>query len=180
MIERENATAPPPRRWGSTSHPHPRPARGARDLPFRCYSAPMPRWSTQLRSLSGVLATLTALGCAPPIPDGGFDAPDPASRIYAAVGVAKRWNSTTPPESRVRPPKKTLQHLVVMLQSSDPVARLIAGDTLKLVTGRNFGFDPSGATPARFEAVERWRAWVDTLPDETAPAKTVDLGGTAP
>ncbi|MAB73038.1 MAG: hypothetical protein CMJ54_11095 [Planctomycetaceae bacterium] len=140
----------------------------------------MPRWSTQLRSLSGVLAALTALGCAPPIPDGGFDAPDPASRIYAAVGVAERWNATTPPEARVRPPKKTLQHLVVMLQSSDPAARLIAGETLKLVTGRNFGFDPSGSTPTRFEAVERWRAWVDSLPDETPPAKTADPGGTAP
>ena len=97
-----------------------------------------------------------------------------------AVGVAERWNATTPPEARVRPPKKTLQHLVVMLQSSDPAARLIAGETLKLVTGRNFGFDPSGSTPTRFEAVERWRAWVDSLPDETPPAKTADPGGTAP
>lgn len=131
--------------------------------------------STQRRCLAGVLGTLVAVGCAPPVPDGGFDGPDPSSRIYAAVAVAERWNSTEPPEDRARPPKTTLQHLVVMLQSSDPAARLIAGDTLRLVTGRDFGFDPSAGPPARFEAVERWRAWVDTLPEESASPN-----GTAP
>ncbi|MHC4792693.1 MAG: hypothetical protein ACYTDE_00170 [Planctomycetota bacterium] len=130
----------------------------------------------KLRWLGGVLGTLVAVGCAPPIPDGGFDAADPASRIYAAVGVAERWNSTQPPEARVRPPKTTLQHLVVMLQSSDPAARLIAGDTLKLVTSRDFGFHPSASPPTRNEAVQRWRTWVDTLPDETQ--KTAPQGGT--
>lgn len=128
----------------------------------------MPPWGRQLRSAGGVLGILLAIGCAPPIPDGGFDAPDPSSRIYAAVEVAQRWNSTEPPEARVRPPKATLQHLVVMLQSSDPAARLIAGDTLKLVTERDFGFDASASPPVRFQAMERWRTWVDTLPDETA------------
>lgn len=140
----------------------------------------MVRGCRQLRHAGGVLGTLLAAGCAPPVPDGGFDAPDPASRIYAAVEVAQRWNSTQPPDARIRPAKTTLQHLVVMLQSSDPAARLIAGDTLTLVTGRDFGFDPSGTAPARFEAVERWRAWVDALPDETVDSKSAPPEGTAP
>lgn len=134
--------------------------------------------SAQLRRLGGVLGTLIVVGCAPPIPNGGFDAPDPASRIYAAVEVAKRWNSTQPPEARVRPPKATLQHLVVMLQSSDPAARLIAGDTLELVTGREFGFDPSGSPPARAEAAARWRVWVETLPDEATTSIAEPPAGT--
>ncbi len=59
-----------------------------------------------------------------------------------------------------------------MLQSSDPAARLIAGDTLKLVTGRDFGFGASDTPPTRFEAVERWRAWVEALPaDEPVTGK---------
>lgn len=137
-------------------------------------------WSRQLRHAGGALGTLVAVGCAPPIPDGGFDAPDPASHIYAAVGVAERWNSTEPPEARIRPPKTTLQNLVVMLQSSDPAARLISGDTLKLVTGRDFGFKASASPPVRFEAAARWRTWVDTLPDETPTTEATAGRGTSP
>ena len=68
----------------------------------------------------------------------------------------------------------------MMLQSSDPAARLISGDTLKLVTGRDFGFKASASPPVRFEAAARWRTWVDTLPDETRTTEVTARRGTSP
>ena len=75
--------------------------------------------------LSGAAVLVLLTGCAPPIPDGGFNAPDPASRLYAAAQVAANWSSIQPPEDRKRPPIATLQQLVVMLESSDPAERLV-------------------------------------------------------
>lgn len=111
------------------------------------------------------LATAATLaGCAPPIPSGGFDAPDPASRIYAAVRVASEFDRTGR-----RPDRETLEQLVLMLGSADPAARLVASDTLTRVSGVNLGYHPSAPLPERAAAVDRWRAWVDALPAEETP-----------
>ena len=114
--------------------------------------------------LPGLMAGLPT-GCAPPIPSGGFDAPDPASRIYAAVRVAEEFGR----DPRM-PDRATLEHLVAMLLSADPAERLIAGDTLRLVTGKELGYDPSAPLPVRAAAVDRWAAWVRTLPPEGDPS----------
>ena len=116
-----------------------------------------------IRHGGAALLLLLLTGCAPPIPDGGFDAPDPASRIYAAVRVADKWSSITPPQDRSRPSIATLQQLVVMLESSDPAERLVASETLRMVTGEDFDYEASAPLPERFLAVNRWRAWVDSL-----------------
>ena len=120
--------------------------------------------------LSGAAVLVLLTGCAPPIPDGGFNAPDPASRLYAAAQVAANWSSIQPPEDRKRPPIATLQQLVVMLESSDPAERLVASETLQMVTGENFGYEASDPLPERFLAVNRWRSWVDSraTPHSTA------------
>lgn len=101
-------------------------------------------------------------GCAPPIPSGGFDAPDSASRIYAAVRVAEAFDRTGR-----RPDHRTLEQLVIMLASSDPAARFIASNTLTRVSGVDLGYHPSAPLPERMAAVDRWQAWIDTLPDES-------------
>ena len=123
------------------------------------------------RLLGGTAGLILLAGCAPPVPDGGFNAPDPASRIYAAADVAADWASTEPPEARRRPAIGTLRELVVMLQSSDPAERLVAAETLRMVTGEDFGFDASAAAPIRFLAVNRWRAWVDSLAPATSSSR---------
>ena len=109
-------------------------------------------------------ASLSA--CAPPIPSGGFEAPDPASRIYAAVRVAEEFDRTG-----IRPSRATLEHLVTMLGSADPAARFVASNTLKRVSGVDLGYQPSAPLPERTIAVDRWRAWVDALP---APSSSGD------
>jgi hypothetical protein len=124
------------------------------------------------RLLGGAAGLILLAACAPPVPDGGFNAPDPASRIYAAAGVAADWASTEPPEARRRPAIGTLRHLVVMLESSDPAERLVAAETLRMVTGEDFDYEASAAAPIRFLAVNRWRAWVDSL----APASAREPG----
>ncbi|MDA1025383.1 MAG: hypothetical protein O3A19_03040 [Planctomycetota bacterium] len=121
--------------------------------------------------LGGAAFVLLLAGCAPPIPDGGFDAPDPASRLYAAARVAANWSSTQPPDARRPPPIATLRQLVVMLESSDPAERLVASETLQMVTGEDFGYEPSAPLPERFLAVNRWRAWVDSRATPPSPAE---------
>ena len=100
--------------------------------------------------------------CAPPIPSGGFQAPDPASRIYAAVQVASDFGRT-----QVRPDRDTLKNLIEMLLSSDAAERLVAGDTLKLVTGVDLGYDPSAPLVERVAEVQRWRAWLQETSSPT-------------
>ena len=98
-------------------------------------------------------------GCAPPIPDGGFRGPDPASRIYAAVGVAQEFQRTGE-----KPARPILGDLVQMLISADPAERLVASDTLRLVTGKNFGYLPYAPLAERRVAAERWTTWVQQQP----------------
>lgn len=106
--------------------------------------------------LASVLLLLGAMpSCAPPVPSGGFGAPDPASRIYAAVGVAEEFDQTG-----VRPDETTLENLVKMLVSADPAERFIAGNTLQLVTGQDLGFDASAPFAERTAAAERWADWI--------------------
>ena len=122
----------------------------------------MPR-RLQNRLLASSLLLLGGLtACAPPIPSGGFDAPDSASRIYAAVRVAAAFG-----ETGARPDQATLRDLVQMLLSTDPAERLVAGDTLELVTGEDLGFDASDPLVRRLAAADRWAAWVvDSTPDD--------------
>ena len=99
------------------------------------------------------------LGCAPPIPVGNFQGPDPASRIYAAVGVARSFE-----RDGVQPDRATLEDLIQMLPSADPAERLVAADTLRLVTGVDLGFRASDPLPLRVAATDRWVRWARALP----------------
>ncbi|MAC19199.1 MAG: hypothetical protein CMJ23_05870 [Phycisphaerae bacterium] len=116
--------------------------------------------------LATAITLLSIASCAPPVPSGGFDAPDPASRIYAAVGVAEQFQ-----KDGARPDLKTLQDLIRMLASADPAARLVAGDTLRMVTGVNFGYRASAPLAERVAATNRWIRWADALAQtsETKP-----------
>ena len=106
-----------------------------------------------------LLLSGAATSCAPPIPSGGFSAADPASRIYAAVQVAADYQRTG-----IGPSRLTLQNLIEMLLSADPAERLVAGDTLKLVTGTDLGYDASAPLVERQAAIQRWKAWLQETP----------------
>ena len=114
-------------------------------------------------SLVLVLVPFLGWGCAPPIPSGGFNAPDPASRIYAAVAVAQQFERTG-----ALPDHAVLEDLVAMLISADPAERLVASDTLRLVTGQNFGYLPYAPMPERRVAANRWADWVRDPPVGTS------------
>jgi hypothetical protein len=101
---------------------------------------------------------VTTAGCAPPIPDGGFAGPDPASRIYAAARVAAEFDRTG-----VLPDRATLEQLVIMLGSADPANRFVASETLKAMAETDFGYHPSAPLPERAAAQDRWRLWVATI-----------------
>ena len=79
--------------------------------------------------------------------------------MHPPVQVASEYGRTG-----VRPDRSTLQHLIVMLLSSVPAERLIAGDTLELVTGVDLGYDPSAPLVERLAATERWKSWLDEDP----------------
>ena len=122
------------------------------------------RLESGCRWLATLWLAVSLPACAPPIPSGGFEAPDPASKIYAAVRVAEEFDRTGQ-----RPDRATLQQLVTMLGSADPAARFVASNTLKRVSGVDLGYQPSAPLPERSLAVARWRAWVESLPTTSTP-----------
>lgn len=107
------------------------------------------------------LGLIFALGlglsaCAPPIPDGGFQSPEPASKIYAAIELVQTYGGA---ETGL-PPKKDLQALVEMLESDDPASRFVAVESLRRLTGESMAYDPSGPLGERAAAIDRWVTWV--------------------
>ena len=106
-----------------------------------------------------LMFTFALMSCAPPIPSGNFDAPDPASRTYALVNLVREYrgpeatNTGTPPAEELKP-------VVAMLLSSDPMERFMAIEALRDLTGQDLGYNPSDPLPVRAMGVERWRAWI--------------------
>ena len=109
--------------------------------------------------LAGYLATI---GCAPPIPDGGFNSPDPASRAYAVIQLVRDYRGPNATNEGT-PPARDLEPMVTMLDSADPMNRFLASQALRELTGENLGYDPAAAFPIRALAARRWQAWVDDL-----------------
>jgi hypothetical protein len=112
--------------------------------------------------LFGLIFTvgLGLAACAPPIPDGGFRSPDPASKIYAAIQLVRTYGRTAGDEA-TRIPKKDLQALVEMLYSADPASRFVAVETLRTLTNESMAYDPAGPFPERAAAAEQWATWVE-------------------
>ena len=118
-----------------------------------------------MRVLLPSLATaITLTGCAPPIPDGGFNAPDPASRAYALVRLVRSYRGPEATHTGT-PPKNELKPVVEMLESDDPMERFMAGEALRDLTGQNMGYQPADPLPVRAQAVERWRSWLQAQPN---------------
>jgi len=106
------------------------------------------RWTTYIFIFTITLLWGVPVGCAPKVkvkPD--FDSPVPQDRL-AAVAKARRTNDSAAVEPLIR-----------MLASDDPLMRLVASDTLKEITGEDFGYDPAAHDTSRREAAQRWASW---------------------
>lgn len=101
--------------------------------------------------------------CAPPIPDGGFGAPDPASRLYALVELIRTYRGPEATSSGT-PPRHLLEPVVAMLASDDPASRFMAMEALRSLTGVAMGFDPAAPVAERAPAIQKWKQWVEALP----------------
>jgi hypothetical protein len=108
----------------------------------------------------GMAASLGLTACAPPIPNGGFDAPDPASRAYALIDLVRTYRG--PDATRKgSPPAQELVPVVAMLDSADPMNRFLAANALRDLTGQDQGYDPTASIMERELAARRWQAWLD-------------------
>ena len=113
-----------------------------------------------------IIITFALASCAPPIPTGNFDAPDPASRTYALVNLVREYRGPEAIKSGT-PPANQLKPVVAMLLSSDPMERFMAIEALRDLTGEDLGYDASAPLPVRAMGAERWRAWIE---ERTVPS----------
>jgi hypothetical protein len=93
-----------------------------------------------------VTAALACGGCAPPASQGGFDGPDPASKLYAIERAA------------VTKDQASIGHLIDCLRSSDPAVRSMAGMSLVRITGEDCGYRDSDPPDKRNAAIDEWTA----------------------
>ena len=93
-----------------------------------------------------VLALAPLLGCRPGQVK-GFDSPQPAARIDAIVEAAARGD------------EGATRDLIAMLDSDDPLARMLAIRTLERMTGQTLGYQHDAPEPQRRAAVDRWVQW---------------------
>jgi len=93
-------------------------------------------------ALTTLLVVLAA--CAPPVSEGGFDAPDPASKMYAIEDAVRRNDCTE------------LASIVEQLDSDDPAVRLVAISALERMTGETHGYLHYATREEREQAVRRW------------------------
>lgn len=92
-----------------------------------------------------MLLCLLPAGCVE-IPK-GFDSPEPAARMEAAVSAAAEGDTSAIPD------------LIELLDSDDPATRLVAIRSLERLTGQTLGYDYAGPEAERAAAVERWVEW---------------------
>ena len=90
--------------------------------------------------------TVALSGCIPSTP-GGFDSPDPTSRLVAISEAGETADASAVPA------------LIEQLESNDPGARLLAIRSLERITGETLGYDYAEPWWSRSRAVRRWRAW---------------------
>lgn len=100
------------------------------------------------RSQVWVWVALAGLGaCSGPPLEPGFESADPQERTAALLESARLDNERDIPE------------LITLLNSSDPAERMLAGLTLRRLTGQNFGYRHYDPPLVRGRAVEAWRLW---------------------
>lgn len=93
--------------------------------------------------MEGVL--LAGVGCAS-LPR-GFNSPDPGTRIKAAIRATAERDLSS------------IRYLIGMLESDDPLERMMAIRALETLTGETHGYDYAAPEWDRQAAVDRWVEW---------------------
>lgn len=78
-----------------------------------------------------------------------FDSPLPARRTDALTDRSKLEDPSTIPGR------------IELLDSDDPLVRMLALRSLEHMTGETFGYDHSGSQVERDQAVDRWVEWYE-------------------
>lgn len=103
-------------------------------------------------------------GCAPSATTGGFDSPNPASRLYA-IEQAGATND-----------RAAIPKIVEQLDSDDPAVRSLAISVLQRLTGETYGYRDYDPPAVRELAIERWIQAVKNNTIPTSPG-TADSNG---
>jgi len=108
-----------------------------------------------------VVAVAVVAGCAGPrTSQGGFDSPEPGSRLYAISRAGQARDATALPD------------LIESLQSDDPAIRMMTIIALEQITGTRMGYDPYARHGDRQAAADAWLdAWRRGQFDTTSQAK---------
>ena len=88
---------------------------------------------------------LAVAGCGQSATEGGFDAANPAARMYATEQAARAGDTSA------------IERIVEQLDSDDPATRWLAIRSLEHLTGRTNGYDYTDPPAERREAINRWR-----------------------
>lgn len=86
-------------------------------------------------------------GCSAPARRATFDSDDPSERSAALVRAAATDDTSS------------IGAVIEMLDSGDPVVRMLAGRALLRMTGETMGYDYAAPSAERALAVARWREW---------------------
>ncbi|MCA9279200.1 MAG: HEAT repeat domain-containing protein [Phycisphaeraceae bacterium] len=95
------------------------------------------------------------VGCAKPSTV-GLDSPVPSARIKATAVAAEEGDETAIPD------------LIRMLDSDDPLVRMMSQHALDRLTGETFGYSYADPESKRNEAIQRWASWYEA-PDAISP-----------
>ncbi|QNN21392.1 hypothetical protein HED60_03595 [Planctomycetales bacterium ZRK34] len=80
----------------------------------------------------------------PPVSEGGFDAADPGSKLYAITRAGNEKDASAIP------------HLIQQLDSDDQAVRMYAIGALERITGQRKGYVYYAPQAERDAAIERW------------------------
>ncbi|MEX0741161.1 MAG: HEAT repeat domain-containing protein, partial [Phycisphaeraceae bacterium] len=83
-------------------------------------------------------------GCTPAVSEGGFNAPDPGSKLYAIIRAGQTRDRTAIP------------HLIEQLESDDQAVRMYSILALDRITGTRLGYIHHAPSHHRQAAVARW------------------------
>lgn len=112
-----------------------------------------------------ILAAPALVGCGGPSIEPGFESVDPQERTAALLDAARSGDASATPE------------LVIMLDSSDPAERMLADETLRRLTGEDFGYRHYDPEPQRREAAKAWRQWWEQGEQAAPLAQRPSSGG---
>lgn len=109
-----------------------------------------------------MVISLGLAGCGGASPGRGFQSPTPAGQTRALTDPSLLDDRSTIPD-RIR-----------LLDSDDPLVRLLAIETLTRMTGQTFGYDYASSRIERDQAVARWVEWYELERSSQAPADGID------